>query len=193
MPWQAAGMTLAFGGMALIGALAGGDVPLLPLLLTLVAALGWACSNLLVRASGGANVFSLVVWSSLIPPIPLTILAGLTAGWDNVFHSLAHSFTPAGWPLWAAVLFMGLGNTVLGFGIWATLIQRHGASKVAPLSLLVPVFGMLASALLLHEGFPLGKLLGALCVFAGLLLHVFVGRVWRARPAAACELRPPHR
>ena len=132
-----------------------------------------------MRASGGANVFSLVVWSALIPPIPLTILAGLTAGWGNVFHSLAHSFTPAGWPLWAAVLFMGLGNTVLGFGIWSGLIQRHGASRVAPLSLLVPVFGMLASALVFHEGFPPGKVLGAALIALGLVLHVFGGRWWR--------------
>ncbi|WP_291423985.1 EamA family transporter [Deinococcus sp.] len=174
MPWQAAGMTLAFGGMGLIGLLAGGDVPAFPLLLTLLAALGWACSNLLVRASGGANVFSLVVWSALIPPIPLTILAGLTAGWGPVVHSLTHG----SWPLWAAVLFMGLGNTVVGFGIWATLIQRHGASKVAPLSLLVPVFGMMASAVIFHEGFPAGKVLGALLIALGLVLHVFGGKWW---------------
>ena len=179
MPWQALGMTLAFGGMALIGALAGHDVPLFPLLLTLTAALGWAVSNLLVRASGGANVFGLVIWSALIPPIPLALLAGLTAGWAQVGHSLTHTSLP----FWGAILFMGLGNTVLGFGIWAALIQRYGASRVAPLSLLVPVFGMLASALVFHEGFPPGKVLGALLIALGLVLHVFGGRWWK-RPAA---------
>ncbi|WP_417323416.1 EamA family transporter [Deinococcus hohokamensis] len=178
-PWQAVGMTLAFGGMAVIGVVAGADVPAWPLLLTLVAALGWSVSNLLVRASGGANVFSLVIWSSLIPPVPLALLAGLTSGWDRVLGTLTHG----GWAFWGAIVFMGLGNTVLGFGIWAALIQRHGASRVAPLSLLVPVFGMLASALVLHEGFPAGKAAGAALVFVGLLLHVFGGRVWgRLRP-----------
>ncbi|WP_417323403.1 EamA family transporter [Deinococcus navajonensis] len=178
-PWQAVGMTLAFGGMAVIGVVAGADVPAWPLLLTLVAALGWSVSNLLVRASGSANVFSLVIWSSLIPPVPLALLAGLTSGWDRVLHTLIHG----SWAFWGAVLFMGLGNTVLGFGIWAALIQRHGASRVAPLSLLVPVFGMLASALVLHEGFPAGKAAGAALVFVGLLLHVFGGRLWlRSRP-----------
>ncbi|WP_439648687.1 EamA family transporter [Deinococcus arboris] len=174
-PWQVLGITLAFSGMGVIGALSGGDLTALSLLLTLLAALGWAVSNLLVRASGGANMFSLVVWSALIPPLPLALLAGLTNGWDAVARTLTHS--SAGF--WAAVLFMGLGNTVLGFGVWAALIQRHGAARVAPLSLLVPVFGLLASALAYHEAFPPGKVLGAALVFSGLVLHVFGGQWWR--------------
>lgn len=174
MPWQATGMTLAFGGMGLIGLVAGHDVPLFPLLLTLIAALGWACSNLVVRAAGKVNVFSLVIWSSLIPPIPLLLMTGLTSGWTHITHTLTHS----GWPFWGAILFMGLFNTVLGFGVWSSLIQKHGAARVAPLSLLVPVFGMFASALAFHEGFPIGKVAGALLVAAGLLLHVFGGKWW---------------
>ncbi|THF86125.1 EamA family transporter [Deinococcus sp. KSM4-11] len=180
-PWQAVGMAVAFAGMGVIGALSGGDLTLVSLLLTLVAALGWAVSNLLVRASGGANMFSLVVWSALIPPIPLTLLAGITGGWAAVGHTLMHS----GPGFWAAIVFMGLGNTVLGFGVWAALIQRHGAARVAPLSLLVPVFGLIASALAFHEAFPPGKALGAALVFAGLVLHVFGRRWWPARTVPA--------
>ncbi len=178
-PWQAAGMTLAFAGMGVIGAVAGHDVPLIPLLITLVAALGWACSNLIVRAAGNVNVFSLVIWSALIPPIPLTLLAGFTAGWDEIAHSVTH----ASWPFWAAIVFMAVFNTVLGFGVWSKLIQMHGAARVAPLSLLVPVFGMLASAVAFQEGFPPGKVIGALLVATGLLLHVFGQRAWKRRAA----------
>ncbi|WP_456236887.1 EamA family transporter [Deinococcus aquaedulcis] len=174
-PWQVLGIILAFSGMGVIGALSGGDLTLLSLLLTLLAALGWAVSNLLVRASGDVNMFSLVIWSALIPPVPLALLAGFTSGWDAV----AHTFTHSGAGFWAAVLFMGLANTVLGFGVWAALIQRHGAARVAPLSLLVPVFGLIASALAYQEAFPPGKALGAALVFAGLVLHVFGGRWWR--------------
>ncbi|WP_442873430.1 EamA family transporter [Deinococcus arcticus] len=174
-PWQVLGIILAFSGMGVIGALSGGDLTLPSLILTLLAALGWAVSNLLVRASGDVNMFSLVVWSALIPPVPLALLAGFTSGWDAV----ARTFTHSGAAFWAAVLFMGLANTVLGFGVWAALIQRHGAARVAPLSLLVPVFGLVASALAYQEAFPPGKALGAALVFAGLVLHVFGGRWWR--------------
>ncbi|WP_104990163.1 EamA family transporter [Deinococcus sp. NW-56] len=172
-PPQMLGMALAFGGMAVIGTASGGDVTLIGLGLTLVAALGWAVSNLLVRASGGANVFALVIWSSLVAPLPLAGLAVLTEGWGNVVGTL----TDSGATFWAAVLFMGLGNTVLGFGVWSWLIQRHGAARIAPLSLLVPVFGMLASAVFYREAFPALKLLGAGLVLAGLVLHVLGGRV----------------
>ncbi|MBB5376863.1 O-acetylserine/cysteine efflux transporter [Deinococcus metalli] len=182
-PWQVAGITLAFAGMGVIGALSGGDLTALSLGLTLTAALGWAVSNLLVRASGGANMFSLVVWSALIPPLPLTLLAGVTGGWASVGHTLTHS----GPGFWAAIVFMGLGNTVLGFGVWAALIQRHGAARVAPLSLLVPVFGLIASAIAYHEAFPPGKALGATLVFTGLILHVFGRRWWPTRAAPAIE------
>ncbi|MDV6373637.1 EamA family transporter [Deinococcus sp. ZS9-10] len=180
-PWQAAGITLAFGGMAVIGLLSGGQVSILGLGLTLVAALGWATSNLLVRASGGANVFSLVVWSSLIAPVPLTVMSGVVNGWDVVATTLLHS----GWQLWSAVLYMGLANTVLGFGVWSLLIQRHGAGRVAPLSLLVPVFGLISSAIVYHEVFPPGKVAGAAMIAVGLLLHVFGRRVWPSARRAA--------
>lgn len=60
---------------------------------------------------------------------------------------------------------------------------------MAPLSLLVPVFGLIASALAYHEAFPPGKAVGALLVFAGLTLHVFGGRWW---PRAGQRTRPDH-
>lgn len=85
--------------------------------------------------------------------------------------------TGSGAGLWGAAAFMGYVNTVLGFGGWAWLIQQHGAGKVAPMSLMVPVFGMVASGLYFHEAFAPLKLLGTALVFSG-LLHVFGGPLW---------------
>ncbi|WP_019010568.1 EamA family transporter [Deinococcus aquatilis] len=175
-PNQVLGMALAFTGMGVIGLLADHQTSPIGFVLVLVAAGGWAISNILVRAAGSANMLSLVVWSALIPPIPLTLLAGVTSGWDAVGRTLTHS----GPGFWLAVAFMGYFNTVLGFGIWNWLIQQHGASRVAPLSLLVPVFGMVSSALYFQETFPPLKLLGAALVFVGLIVHVF-GGVWLGR------------
>ncbi|AWN22760.1 EamA family transporter [Deinococcus irradiatisoli] len=173
------GMGLAFGGMAVIGLIADHHTSALGLVLVLIAALGWSISNVLVKSAGRANMLSLVVWSALIPPIPLTLMSGLTSGWASIGQTLLHS----GPGFWAAIAFMGYFNTVLGFGVWNWLIQQHGAGRVAPLSLLVPVFGMLSSALYFQEAFPPLKLLGAVLVFAGLLLHVFGGRLgfWTPR------------
>lgn len=170
---QIVGIGLAFAGMAVIGLLADHHTSVIGLALVLVAALGWAISNILVKSAGKANMLSLVVWSALIPPIPLILMNGLTSGWASIGQTLTHS----GPGFWAAVAFMGYFNTVLGFGVWSWLIQQHGASKVAPLSLLVPVFGLLSSALYFQESFPPLKVLGAVLVGVGLIVHVFGGRI----------------
>ena len=54
---------------------------------------------------------------------------------------------------------------------WAWLLARHPAATISPLSLLVPVFGMGASALLLHEPLTPWKLTAALLVLSGLALN----------------------
>ena len=56
---------------------------------------------------------------------------------------------------WAAVLWQSVGNTMFGYACWAWLLSRYPAATIAPVSLLVPVFGFAASALLLHEPMPL--------------------------------------
>jgi drug/metabolite transporter (DMT)-like permease len=54
---------------------------------------------------------------------------------------------------------------------WSCLLARHPAATVAPTALLVPVFGMTASALILGEGMPAWKLGAAALVLAGLGLN----------------------
>ncbi|WP_019587693.1 EamA family transporter [Deinococcus apachensis] len=175
-PNQWAGMAVAFTGMGVIGLLGDHHMSAVGLLLILGGALGWAVGNVLVRRFGPVNVLSLGVWSSLVPPVPLALLAGLTSGWSQVGHTLLG----AGPGFWAAIAYMAYGNTLFGFGVWNLLIGRHGASRVAPLSLLVPVFGLASNALYFHEVFGPLQVVGALLVFGGLLLHVFGARVWRA-------------
>ncbi|ULH14760.1 EamA family transporter [Deinococcus sp. KNUC1210] len=181
LPNQIAGMGLAFVGMALIGASGSHQGGVLSFGLVLLAALGWAFSNLQVRQAGGADVIGLVVWSSLVSPLPLLLGSGLLSGWGPTLHALTHGSLG----FWGGVAFMGYFNTVLGFGLWSRLIQQYGAARVAPLSLMVPVFGLLSSALYFHETFPALKVAAALLVFAGLLLHVFGGRWLGTQSSAA--------
>ena len=57
------------------------------------------------------------------------------------------------------------------FAAWAWLLARHPAATIAPLSLLVPVFGMGASAVLLAEPLSSWKLTAAVLVLGGLALN----------------------
>ena len=81
---------------------------------------------------------------------------------------------------WVAVAWQSIGNTLFGYGVWNWLLARHPASTVTPTALLVPVFGMTASALALHEVLPGWKLFAAALVMAGLAVNMLATR---PRPA----------
>ena len=78
------------------------------------------------------------------------------------------------------MLWQSVGNTMFGYACWAWLLSRYPAATVAPLSLLVPVFGFGASALLLGEPLPAWKIEATLLIMAGLAVNL----LWRPRRAA---------
>ena len=69
-----------------------------------------------------------------------------------------------------AVAYIAGLATVLGTGIWTTLMRRHPAGVVAPYSLLVPVVGMGLAALLLGERPGAVELVAAAVIVGGVLL-----------------------
>jgi O-acetylserine/cysteine efflux transporter len=100
-------------------------------------------------------------------------------GWPAMVRGVAQA--DAG--TWAAVLWQSAGNTLFGYAAWGWLLARHPAATISPLALLVPVFGMGASALLLHEALPGWKLAAGGLVMTGLALNM----LW---PTLATKLRP---
>jgi O-acetylserine/cysteine efflux transporter len=68
-------------------------------------------------------------------------------------------------------------GTVVGSGLWTTLMRRNPAGVVSPFSLLVPVVGLTASFLLLGEQ-PTGLEIGAAAV---VISGVLLGSIRRAR------------
>jgi O-acetylserine/cysteine efflux transporter len=64
------------------------------------------------------------------------------------------------------------------------LLSRYPTNRVAPLTLLVPIFGMASSSIFLGESFNTPKLIGAVLVACGLIVNVFGDQVLnRWRPA----------
>lgn len=183
-----AALGLALAGMALIGAHNGAGVTIPGLLLTLGAALGWALGNQASREAAKddqqVNMLAYVVWSSLFAMPPLLVLSLLLEGPSAIAAGLAR----AGWPTWIAVAWQSAGNTMFGYTLWAWLLSRYPAATVSPMSLLVPVFGFGASALVLHEPLPGWKLEATALIMAGLAINL----LWRARPAPkACVAGEP--
>ena len=171
-------LLLATSGVAVIGAHADRTSTTGGLALVLLAALAWAGGNIAARLGRPENALAYVVWSSAYAIAPLLALSLLTEGCDVALAAVRR----ASWATWAAVLWQAWGNTLFGYAAWGWLLARHPAATVTPLALLVPVFGMGASALWLGEPLPAWKIFAAALVLAGLGLNL----IWpRARAALA--------
>ncbi|MBI4921745.1 MAG: EamA family transporter [Devosia nanyangense] len=177
---QLAGALIAFAGIAVIAAERLGGAALWPFLMTIGAAGCWGVANLLTKKAGKIDMLGFVVWSSLVPPIPLFVLSLLFEGPGAVPLALSQI------TLWGigSLLFIGWVSTVFGYGAWSVLLGRYPASTVAPFTLLVPIAGIGSAALLLGERISGLELIGSALVFTGLLLNVFGPRLVGQRQPA---------
>lgn len=108
---------------------------------------------------------------------PLFALAFLFEGWPAIEQGLRSADAAS----WAAVVWQSVGNTMFGYTAWQWLLTKHPAAVVTPMALLVPIFGMSASAIVLNEPMPRWKLIAAGLVLAGLALNL----LWPARRSLA--------
>jgi len=176
---QVVALALAAAGLAVIAWHTDAATTPLGLALVLAAALCWAGGNTVAQRAGKVPILGFMVWSSLFAVPPLLVLSLLLEGPSAMAQGLSRSH----WGTWAAVLWQSLGNTLFGYGAWAWLMARYPAAAVSPLALLVPMFGMAASALLLAEGLPAWKLGAAALVIGGLALNLLWPRLtWATRP-----------
>ncbi len=176
---QGLALALAAAGIVVIARHADRATTPRGLLLTLVAALGWALGNTVSRRAGKVDMIGYVVHSSGYAILPLVLFALLIDGPAEMVRGVREATLTT----WGAVLWQSFANTLFGYAAWGWLLSRHSASVVAPLSLLVPVFGISASAWLLHEPLPGWKLASAAMVVGGLALNVLAAP--RVRPPAA--------
>lgn len=180
--FQLAALGLAIAGLAVIALHSDASVTPLGLGLVLLAALSWAGGNMVAKASGPVNMVAYVVWASLFSAPPLFVLAFLFEGWPAIRDGVVGA--DAG--TWAAILYQSVGNSLFGYAAWGWLLARYPAAVITPMALLVPVFGMGASAIWLHEPLQGWKLSAAALVMAGLglnLLWPLLSRSLRRSPA----------
>ena len=172
-PYQLLGLLLAVSGLGIIGLHLDASVTLAGVALVLGAGFCWACANLVVKQAGQVNMLHFMVWSSVYAVPPLLLLSLWTEGPAAIGTALSN----AGPIIWASVLWQAVGNTLFGYGAWNWLLARHPAAAVTPMALLVPVFGMGASALMLGEALPGWKLGACALVLAGLATIVLWPRL----------------
>jgi O-acetylserine/cysteine efflux transporter len=168
--YQVVAVAVAMTGLAIIALHTDATTTFLGLALVVFAGFSWGVANTVSRKAGAINMLSYVVWASAfsIPPLLLVSLifeGGASHLWEVTLVA------PLG--AWIGVLWQAWANTLFGYAAWGWLLSKHPAAVVAPAPLLVPIFGMGASAFFLGEALPNWKIMAAGLVIAGLVVNLF--------------------
>ena len=176
------GAVIAAIGMVLLGTHKvneGASATLIGFLLVVASAIGWAVGNIMAkRMMKGQDdeMLGLVVWSSLVPPLPLALLSYLVEGGPAAAQAVVHMDALR----WGCVL-LSYGATLFGYVTWNRMLLRYPTPLVSPFGLLIPVSGLASGVLLAGERLAPLQIAGAALVLAGLAWNVYAPRLLRAR------------
>ncbi|NUT88407.1 EamA family transporter [Pseudomonas corrugata] len=174
--FQVLGMLIAFGGLLCIIMISDGSVSLSGVLLVLAGAASWSVANIINKKASTRDVFGFLVWSSAFAPIPLFALdyaINGSTGYSSFIQQVDMTAV-------LSILFQVYPNTLFAYWIWNSLLKTYPVSTVAPLSLLVPIFGMLGSVFVFHESVPLNKVLAVVLIVLGLGVGLYGQRICNA-------------
>ena len=176
---QYVGIAISLVGMVVIASTVPGGASMVGFFFVILAALTWAGSNIIVKLAGTDEVMRLVAWAHAIGILPLLALAYIFEGQNEIFHILSR----LSWRGIGEIVFLGLISTFGGFGLWSYLMRKNSASAVAPFSLIIPISGMISTALLLGEEFGEVRIAGAGIVLVGLAFGTIRFSAMKWRPA----------
>lgn len=176
---QYAGIAISLVGMVVIASTMPGGATMIGFFFVIFAALTWAGSNIIVKLAGTDEVMRLVAWAHVLGILPLLVLSYTFEGQHEIFNILAQ----LRWRGIGEIVFLGLISTFGGFGLWSYLMRKNSASAVAPFSLIIPISGMISTALLLGEKFGETRMIGAGLVLVGLAFGTIRIAAFKRRPA----------
>ncbi|MDV3221979.1 EamA family transporter [Intrasporangium sp.] len=183
---QLAGVGVGAAGLAVIAIGRGLTSPLLPLAVVVLGAVSWSIGNVLTRRAGRVSGLQLTVWSGLVVPVPALALSWLVEGPE----AMAAGLSAFGWEAAASTAYTAYLASLVGYGIWNTLLSRFPVASVTPFAMLVPVFGMVAAAIAFRERPTLLELLGGVVLLAGVATAVLRRRTSGADAPASGVTAP---
>lgn len=166
--WQIIGAIVAFCGIAIVAMNLSREVTISGFVLIIGAAISWGVGNFISKKMGRVNVFSLIVWGSIVALPPFMLLSLCIEGPSGILSSMHHISLLSS----LAVIYIVYASTWLGYGIWNWLLSQYPVATVAPFTLLVPIFGMLSSALVLGEPLESWKITAGLLVMTGITINL---------------------
>lgn len=174
---QAAGVAVAVGGLFVVGVGRGGSTPALAVGLCLMGAVTWGIGNVIARAAKVPGGLGVTVWSALFVPPVLLAASYVVEGPDAIVSGLGDF----GWGPALATAFTAGVSSLLGYGIFNTLLARNPAHQVVPFVLVVPPIAMLATWLAWGDVPTVWEVAGGALLLGGVLVAL---RPRRTSPVA---------
>ncbi|AOM40095.1 EamA family transporter [Xenorhabdus hominickii] len=166
---QMLGFILALTGLGFILRLTDGSITLWGVIIVLFGATSWSIANVIMKKNKSKNVFSFLVWSCLFAPLPLFLMGYITNG-SFAFSNLGENLNAM---TIFSVLFQAYPTTLIGYWVWNSLLSKYPVSSVAPLSLLVPIFGFVGSTIIFGETISIDKITSCILILAGLVMSLY--------------------
>ncbi|MFM2477938.1 EamA family transporter [Celerinatantimonas sp. MCCC 1A17872] len=155
------------------------SVSVFALALSIGGASSWAMGNIankVIMRNHPTPTMSLIVWSALVPTAAFALSSLLFDGPATIVQALVH----IAWHNIFSIAYLSFLATIVGYGGWSFLLSRYETSQVAPLSLLVPVFGLVSAFLLLGEKMNIHQLIGGVIIAIALVINMFAPRLMQA-------------
>jgi len=158
------GMAISFAGIVVIVGAPEEASSWIPAMLMLAGAAVWALGQVGARRFSRDDGTTLTAAISAFA-LPQMILA--SAILEHGQWNAATSATLADWVRFAAFAFCGF---VLAYTIWYSLLRRYRIDQVTPISLLMPVVGVITGVTMLGERLTMAEIIGGAIVMAGLAI-----------------------
>ena len=168
--YQVISIGIAMMGLLVIASHIDNQTSLLGIGLVICAGCAWGAGNTVSRQAGSINMFAYVVWASAFSIPPLLLLSFI---FEGGYGPIVMALEQASLGAWIGVFWQSWANTLFGYAAWAWLLSKHPAALIAPAPLLVPIFGMGATAIFLDEPLPGWKFLAAGLVMVGYLGTIY--------------------
>lgn len=163
---RAAGMALAFAGVVIMAGEPRLSGNLLPLLIVILASFMWAVANIQIKQLGAIDGFALNAFLGLFAAPQLFLVSAVLE------HGQLQALRDADWLGWSSLAYMAVMVTIISYAVWFRLMRRYPVNQAMPFTLLVPVFGVISAALLLHEPLSIRVILGGVATTAGVAVIV---------------------
>jgi len=140
----------------------------------------WAVGQIMIKKLGNIGGFILITGVAMFAT-PQLYLASFLLESDQL-EQIKTASTEA----WAAVVYLGLIMTALGYALWYRLLGLYSVNQVMPFLLLLPVTSVIGGIFFLHESLTIKIAIGGSLAILGVSLITI-----QASPTRKLTRQPP--